>query len=1294
MTVQFLMRKSFYRNQLLTGFFLLFAFTVFAQNEWENPQVNQVNCEPAHATFVPYQTETDALKFDKSVSANYQSLNGTWKFNWVDNVKSKPDGFESPAFDDSGWKEIIVPSNVETKGYGFPHYTNITYPFPATPPFITQHYNPVSSYRTTFTVHNRNKGEQVFIHFAGVQSAFYIWVNGSKVGFHEDAFTPAEFNITKYLVEGTNLLAVQVIKYSDGSYLEDQDYWRLSGIFREVYLVKTPAVYIRDFSVLTDLDQHYADATLKVKVWVRNNSPQKTMPPTLLVNLYDRHGRKVLTETLVNIEKIPAGTDALYVCEKKITNPDKWNAETPHLYKLTITSAAKEGKNQSVAAKIGFRKVELKGNQLLVNGRLIYVKGTNRHEFDADNGRTLSRDLMKQDVLLMKKFNINAVRTSHYPNHPDWYELCDELGIYVWDEANIEHHAIKNTLCNLPEWRNAFLERGMAMVNRDKNHPSVIVWSMGNECGMGQNFDTLAAHIRKADPSRLVHYEDRNMTDVSGFDIIANMYSSPEEVQKISSKYPDRLIILCEYLHAMGNSCGGLKDYWDTFYALPNVQGAFVWDWVDQGLRKKDLKGNSFWAYGGDFNDFPNDDSFVCDGLVLPDRTPEPECWEIKKVYQPAIIKAKEIEKGIVSIKNLYSFTNLSELEYEWTITSNGKILQRGTLQNLNIEPFETSEIEIPFTWPEIKSNTEYFLNISFRLKEDKPWEKKGYVIIEEQFRLPIPVKSENETAYKDALTATDAADIIDFAGKDFFYRFDKKSGSFSSIVFNSKELLHAPAKINFWRNPTENDKRDFHGAKAWRLLGLDSATTIVEGVTLSRSGENVFQIIQTMHVNAKSGASLFKLLVVYRVTGKGDIEVSSRIFPKQANMPLPRIGWQFYVNNSLGKASWFGFGKETYPDRNACGWVDLYSEKVDALWHNYLVPSESGNRSNIRWVTLTDTANSGLFIDADTLFNFSAYRYADSNISNARHINELAKTDYITLNIDYKQQALGTATCGEGYRKKYLLMASNSVFTFRIKPANLLTTPAFTIKKTGLSNGYNELKVMDEPTITSSPTFFNKPVAVHISHKNTNAQIRYTLDGSEPSVTSAIYTKPFTINSTTKITAKAFLPGYYCVFSKVQEELVFVPIKNIKLEHHPDTTNNPFVLVDGDFGLMGVLTNKWLPLAPGEDFNAIIEFTTAQRVNTCTLRFMEDWYNKQFAPSKVVVEVSADGKSFEKVYEEDFISDPVRWLILLKEFECTINKDEVRYLRIFGKNNGFPVWWREMKQQPAGMMTDEIVIK
>jgi len=1288
------MRTSLYKNQLLPGFFLLFTFAVSAQNEWENPKVNQVNCEPVHATFVPYQTEADALKFDKSISTSYQSLNGNWKFKWVDKVKSKPVGFESLSFDDSKWKDIPVPSNVETKGYGFPHYTNVTYPFPPTPPFITQEYNPVSSYRTTFTVDSRKNGEQVFIHFAGVQSAFYIWVNGSKVGFHEDAFTPAEFNITKYLVDGTNLLAVQVLKYSDGSYLEDQDYWRLSGIFRDVYLVKTPAVFIRDFAVVTDLDQNYTDATLKVQVWVRNSSSQKTFAPSLLVNLYDKEGRKIVTETLTNKEKIPAGTDALYVFEKKIVHPDKWSAETPYLYKLTISSASKGEKSQSVATKIGFREVELKGNQLLVNGRLVYIKGTNRHEFDPDNGRTLSRDLMKQDILLMKKFNINAVRTSHYPNHPDWYELCDELGIYLWDEANIEHHAIKNTLCNLPEWKNAFLERGMAMVNRDKNHPSVIVWSMGNECGMGQNFDTLAAHIRKADPTRLVHYEDRNMTDVSGFDIIANMYARPEDVQEISKKNPDRLIILCEYLHAMGNSCGGLKDYWDTFYSLPNVQGAFVWDWVDQGLRKKDSKGNSFWAYGGDFNDTPNDNSFVCDGLVLPDRTPEPECWEIKKVYQPAIIKAKDIEKGILSIKNLYSFTNLSELENEWTITSNGKVLQRGTLENLNIEPFETSELVIPFTLPEIKPNTEYFLNISFRLKEDKPWEKKGYVIIEEQFRLPFSVKPDSVFEYKDTLIATDAADGINFAGKDFAYRFDKSTGSFSSMVFNNKELIHAPAKINFWRNPTENDNRDFHGAGAWRALGLDSATIKVEGVTLSRTGENVFQILQTMYVNAKSGAPLFKLLVVYKVTGKGDIELSSRIFPQQTNMPLPKIGWQFYVNSSLDNASWYGFGKETYPDRDACGWVDLYSEKVDALWHNYLVPGESGNRSNIRWVALTDTSHSGLFIDADTLFNFSAYHYADSNISSAKHINELARTDYITLNIDYKQQALGTATCGEGYRKKYLLTASNSVFTFRIRPVNLASTPAFNIEKTGLSTTYQELKALDDPTITSSPAFFNKPVTINISHKNQEAQIRYTLDGSEPGLTSTLYTKPFILSNSTTITAKAFQTGYYSAFSKVQKEFVFIPINSIKLEYHADTTINPFVLVDGVFGLMGVPTNKWLPLAPGEDFNATIEFTTACRINTCTLRFTEDWYNKKFAPSKVVVEVSSDGKRYEKVFEEDFISDPVRWLIFLKEFKCQINKDDVRYLRIFGKNNGFPIWWREMNQQPAGMMIDEIVIK
>lgn len=736
-------------KRILYYLFILVCLIPFLKAEeipdWENPKIFGINKELGHNTLMVYPDIPSAMKNSRSRSPYFQSLNGSWKFHWVNKPADRPKEFYKPDFSVEHWENIPVPSNWQMEGYGIPIYLNSPYPFKKNPPHIQHEYNPVGSYRTEFEVPKTWDNRQVFLHFDGVESAFYLWINGQKVGYSQGSRTHAEFNVTQYLKPGKNILAAEVYRWSDGSYLEYQDFWRLSGIFRDVYVYSAPSVHIRDFEIITDLDENYTHADLKVIAKITNYSraPQNVR---IELSLRDNKDLPIGRDPLImdTIENLPAGEEKKITIETNVQNPAKWSAESPTLYTLFLVLKDADGQILEVESYcFGFREVEMKNGQLLVNGKAVLLKGVNRHEHDPKTGHYVSKKSMIQDIKLMKQFNLNAVRTSHYPDTPLWYDLCDEYGIYLIDEANIESHGMgyrpNTTLGNNPEWKDAHLDRIIRMVERDKNHPSVIIWSMGNEAGDGVNFEAGSAWIHERDSQRPVHYERAGRRP--HVDIVSPMYMRIEGLIKYAGQPQDRPLILCEYAHAMGNSVGNLQDYWDVIEREPQLQGGFIWDWVDQALDRTTSDGRAFFAYGGDFGDNFNDGNFLCNGLIQPDRKPNPHFYEVKKVYSYVAVEPLDLLNGKVLIRNKYDFVSLDFLDITWEMTEDGEVIQKNTLPKMNLSPKQSQEIRIPFKKPNLKPGAEYLIKVMFKLSEEKPWAKQGYLLAWDQFKLPFKTR-------------------------------------------------------------------------------------------------------------------------------------------------------------------------------------------------------------------------------------------------------------------------------------------------------------------------------------------------------------------------------------------------------------------------------------------------------------------------------------------------------------------------------------------------------------------------
>ena len=1013
--------------------------------DWENPEVVGRNKEPGHCTLVPYTDTQTALECKREASPFYKSLNGKWKFNWVRKPGDRPLNFYKLDYDVSTWDDIPVPSNWQMHGYGIPIYLNVPYPFPPNPPHIPHDYNPVGSYRTQFTIAPGWKDRQVFVHFDGVKSAFYLWLNGEKVGYSQDSMTPAEFNITKYLRPGKNILAVEVYRWSDGSYLEDQDMWRLSGIYRNVYLFSTPPVHIRDFFVRCDLNEQYKDGILMIRPKLVSFTDRNLKGWTVWAQLYDAQNQPVFSSPLqkqalaILNERYPQRDNVKFaLLQAKVTNPKKWSAEQPNLYTLVLTLTDAQGNTiEAESCKVGFRKIEIKDGQLFINGQSVKLFGVNRHEHDPDHGRAIPVTRMIQDIELLKQHNINAVRTSHYPDDPHWYDLCDRYGIYLIDEANLESHGLRGLLSNVAAWHTAFVERAIRMVERDKNHPSVIFWSLGNETGCGPNHAAMAGWIHDYDPTRPIHYEGAqgHPTDPYYVDVISRMYARiPEIIRLATDPVDNRPVVLCEYAHAMGNSVGNLKEYWDAIRSHKRLIGGFIWDWADQGLRKHSDDGKEFWAYGGDFGDKPNDGNFCCNGLVQPDRKPNPSLYEVKKVYQRIEVTPVDLLDGKFRIHNEYDFTNLDFVNISWELATDGKVLQKGTLSKLSLLPKMAQEVEIPFGKPDLKPGTEYWLKISFALADGTPWAKRGHVVAWDQFKIPFDVPPAPITAISTMppVNLRQSATAITVAGKDFEITVGRASGAIESFTFAGKQLIAAPLIPNFWRAPIDNDIGNQMPRRLgiWRQAGQNRTITNVKAEQIEP------QIVRitadaTLPVGKNSRYS-----TVYTVYGSGDVVVQSSVYPAGRGLRnLPRFGMQMTMPAEFGTMTWYGRGPhETYWDRRTGAAVGLYFGPVEEQVHLYVRPQETGNKTDVRWVSLTNEDGIGLLAIGMPLLSVSAWPFTMQDLENADHIHELPRRETITVNLDYKQMGVGgDDSWGARTHPEYTLPPRQYSYRFRL---------------------------------------------------------------------------------------------------------------------------------------------------------------------------------------------------------------------------------------------------------------------
>ncbi len=1043
----------------------LLIVSVQAQGpDWENEQVIGVNKEPGHATGLPFanvdsaigaytlKTPADAFKTWRN-SSFHHSLNGQWKFHWVKSPDERPVDFYRTDFDVSQWKEIPVPSNCEIQGYGTPIYSNVNYPHLRQPPKIVgnvrQRYtaakepNPVGSYRTVFTVPPAWTGRETFIHFDGVGSAFYLWINGQKVGYSQGSRTPAEFNITKYLKPGENILAAEVYRWCDGSYLEDQDFWRLSGIFRDVYLFSTPAVQLRDYFVLGDLDASYEDADVSITTKVRNLSGDPA-GRRIRATLVDAKGQKMpLGQS--EVVTVAPGQEVEARLTAKVADPLKWTSETPNLYTVVLELLDQGGRMTEVrACHFGFRKIELKDRQFFVNGMSVKLKGVNRHEHDPDRGHALEIGSMVRDIELMKQNNINTVRTCHYPDHPLWYTLCDLYGIYIIDEANVESHGMgygRETLARVESWEKAHVDREISMVERDKNHPCVVIWSLGNEAGGGPNFAAAARAIRNLDTSRPIHYEQMNGVA----DMDSQMYTSVEGVIAQGRSNSPKPFVLCEYAHAMGNAIGNLQEYWDAIETYPRLIGGCIWDWVDQGLRKytgqtgADGSKEWFFAYGGDYGDQPNDNNFCCNGVVTPDRAITAKLLEVKKVYQyvgfaPGQVKSDSVA---VNLTNKYFFTDLNHFGLQWQLLEDGQVVAQGQQALASTAPGQSQTVTLPASPPRLTPGAEYLLSVNLTQKQDELYAPAGHVVASEQFKLPyaVPEVPQMELRQLPALTLSDSTAAVTVQGRDVKVVFDRSSGTLSSLTYDGVEMIsdkHGP-RLNLYRALADNDnwlRRDVQRG------GLTELSYTVKSVSAEQPAPGIVRIRSTVDCAGRGGNGMIHT-ATFTVFGNGSIDVSNRVEPYGSLSALPKIGVSLVLPKTLDTLTWLGRGPhESYVDRKRSADVGLYQGSVAEQYERYVRPQDNGNKTDVRWAALTNEEGDGLLVVTDGTYSISAHHNTARDYDEARHIDKVVPREEVYFCIDAAHMGLGGASCGPRPLNKYTLTAKPMRFRYSLRPA------------------------------------------------------------------------------------------------------------------------------------------------------------------------------------------------------------------------------------------------------------------
>ncbi len=1007
--------------------------------DWENPHLLHRHREPARATLFPFADEAGALAGERGASPYFKSLNGQWQFYYCPSPASVPEGFEKDDFDARGWDSIPVPGNWQMHGYGKPNYTNVNYPYPLDPPHVPDD-NPVGLYQRTFDLPETWAGRRYFLNFEGVDSAFYVWVNGKLAGFSKGSHVPSEFDVTRWIHQGENRLAVQVFQWSDGSYLEDQDMWRLSGIFRDVYLIAVPQMHLRDISVKTLLDRHYTDAELQLHVIVKNYSSKRLSRCAVMTTLLDAEGRRIVRRKITGRLTLAAGRETALSATLSVKAPKKWNAEEPNLYSLLVVLLGPQGDVVEVqCVKVGFRQVELRDQQLLINGASVKLRGVNRHEFHPDLGHVVPSALMEQDIRLMKRHNINTVRTSHYPDDPRWYDLCDRYGLYLVDEADLETHGFGYTAPDIPAkvplWKEAFIDRAVRMVERDKNHPSVIIWSLGNESGYGQNHKAMASWIRKADPTRPIHYE--RAEEGQEVDIVSVMYPTVSKLIDQGQRTDDpRPFFMCEYALAMGNGPGNFKEYWEAIWKYPRLIGGCVWEWTDHGIRQRTADGREWFAYGGDFGDQPNDGNFCIDGLIFPDRVPHPSLLEYKKVLEPVQVQAVDLARGKVKLINRYDFLALDHLQGLWQLVKDGRVVQQGTFILPPIPARGEKAITLPYVLP-ATADGEYFLNVTFALIADAAWARAGHAVAASQ--LAVPLKSLPAILIKKAclpkLEIKNSTGAIAIKGEDVDLVFDRHSGTIASLVYHGIQMVNQGPLLQIWRAPTDNDQ---YAAKAWRQMGLDRLQHRIESVAIDQGDRRIVRVDVRAVLGAYSLAPVFKAMYSYLIYGSGDIVLLTRLTPcRQDNLQsLPRIGLCLHLAGTLDHFAWYGRGPhENYIDRRESAMVGLYSGLVQEQYVPYIKPQENGNKTDVRWAAVTNKQGLGLLAAGMPLMEVSAHHYTAEDFTLTPHAHELVRRHATMLNLDYRQGGLGSNSCGPEPLPQYLLEPRATAFTVRLKP-------------------------------------------------------------------------------------------------------------------------------------------------------------------------------------------------------------------------------------------------------------------
>ena len=1304
------MKKTCFTLICLIAAMALQAQTEAELNAWNDVNVYEINRLYPRTNVIPVGEQWS------------QCLNGDWKFQWVDSPSKAPADFYKENYDASNWKTINVPANWELNGYGTPIYVNVDNEFrPNEPPFAPTVDNPVGCYLTEFEIPETWKDRLTFINFGAVKSAYYVWLNGQFVGFTEDAKTNAEFDLTPYVKVGKNTLAVKVYRFSNGSYFECQDFWRLSGIERDVMLYSKPTLNVYDYEIHAGLDKNYQNGTFSIKVKLQSKTNKIQKGSTLIVGAYE--GKEVdgfpenilftLTKPINELTFTQADDGYYYadmelsVDSEEIGKVSPWSAEHPNLYQLRMSLMDKKAKTiEKLTSSFGFRTSEIKDGKLLINGQYVLIKGVNRHEHDPYTGHVISRESMERDIALMKQLNINTVRTCHYPDDPYWYELCDKYGLYVWDEANCESHAQgygEKSLAKDPQYKEMVWSRNRNMLERDKNHPSVIMWSMGNECGNGVNFEYTYDWLKNRDNTRPVTYEraiyDRN-TDVIGL-----MYASPKYLQKFVDEGLDkegRPFIMVEYCHAMGNSMGGLKDYWDVIEANEQLQGGCIWDWVDQSFIVHDKDKDVDWlAVGGDFGHaygVGDDDAFCANGVVSSDRTPHHHAAEVKKVYQSIKFKAIDLKTGEFEVKNWNAFTDASVYDCDYTIFSAERELLKEKLE-LNLKPYESQRINIQRLRIYGHPGEEFFVRFSVKTKEDAPLMIAGMEVAYDEFKLdwpsapleslvnekPVQFNSSNASVYND----------------DFSVTFDKATGAISSYVVKGQELLKGELRDNFWRAPTLNDEVDSWALPRWKKAGLQNLTAKSGGLHFERLDDHTVSVNAAVEYYDGMGQLQIVVNKLYLIDGEGNISISNRVEPMEMVTSLPKIGMQFYMPMDYRNLTYFGKDTENYPDRNASGKMGLYHVDALSLFEQHVVPQDNGNHSDTRWLALTSNKSKvGLFVTMAEPFNFSMYNYSDDNLTQARRINQQNPKDYLTVNIDCKVAPIGTATCGPGVDEKYVL--KNQVYEhtvllrafdeieplelsrFQLPDAAAMMVPTPEIKAT--MAGKEDFRI------------YNRPLTISLTCADPDAEIHYTTDGSEPTMKSSLYKSSFVILKTCTIKAKAFKKGNVSSFVALRQfnrlNIKSTTFVNLPVERYGKDAD--IALMDGKKGVPGDYYNDWLGFE-GVDMDATIELAVPTDISTVKVGICHEPNNWVMWPKSVWVSFSKDGKEFTEwqMAELPVFDRPDKMHGFGRiEARARVNEKQAKFVRVKVENQGILPEWHPYKGEKAWIMVDEVVVE